>query len=50
MTRLPVLSAREVIRALSKAGYYVRDQKGRAHDFIVMVYDLVPDDEAFAAQ
>jgi len=28
MTRLPVLSAREVIRALSKAGYYVRDQKG----------------------
>ena len=29
---------------------HVRDQKGRAHDFIVMVYDLVPDDEAFAAQ
>ncbi|MBI2081175.1 MAG: GNAT family N-acetyltransferase [candidate division NC10 bacterium] len=29
---------------------HVRDQKGKPHDFIVMVYDLVPDDEAFAAQ
>jgi len=29
---------------------HVRDQVGRAHDFIVMVYDLVPDEEAFSAQ
>ncbi len=28
MTRLPVLSGREVVKALSKIGYYVRDQKG----------------------
>ncbi|MEM3086486.1 MAG: type II toxin-antitoxin system HicA family toxin [Halobacteria archaeon] len=28
MPRLPVLSAREVLRALGKTGYYVRDQKG----------------------
>ena len=28
MTRLPVLSGREVIKALSRIGYYVRDQKG----------------------
>ena len=26
--RLPVVSAKEVIKALSKIGYYVRDQKG----------------------
>jgi len=26
--RLPVLSGKEVIKALSKLGYYVRDQKG----------------------
>jgi GNAT superfamily N-acetyltransferase len=29
---------------------HVRDQRGKSHDFIVMVYDLVPDEEAFAAQ
>jgi len=28
MTRFPVLSGREVIKALSRIGYYVRDQKG----------------------
>ncbi|MDP7081456.1 MAG: type II toxin-antitoxin system HicA family toxin [Candidatus Undinarchaeales archaeon] len=28
MTKLPVLSGRDVIRALGKLGYYVRDQKG----------------------
>ena len=28
MSRLPVLSGRDVIRALSRIGYYVRDQKG----------------------
>jgi predicted RNA binding protein YcfA (HicA-like mRNA interferase family) len=28
MSRLPVLSGRDVIRALSRLGYYVRDQKG----------------------
>ena len=28
MTRLPVLSGREVVKALSRIGYYVRDQKG----------------------
>ena len=28
MTRLPVLSGREVVKALSQIGYYVRDQKG----------------------
>jgi len=27
MTRLPVLSGREVVKALSRIGYYVRDQK-----------------------
>lgn len=26
--KLPVVSAKEVIKALSKIGYYVRDQKG----------------------
>jgi predicted RNA binding protein YcfA (HicA-like mRNA interferase family) len=26
--KLPLLSGKEVIRALSKIGYYVRDQKG----------------------
>jgi len=28
MTRLPVLSGREVVKALVRAGYYVRDQRG----------------------
>lgn len=28
MTKLPILSAKEVLKALSKIGYYVRDQKG----------------------
>ncbi len=28
MPKLPVLSAREVLRALGKLGYYVRDQRG----------------------
>ena len=28
MTRLPVLSGREVVKALSRIGYYVRDQRG----------------------
>jgi len=28
MTRLPVLSGREGVKALSRIGYYVRDQKG----------------------
>ena len=28
MTRFPVLSGREVVKALSRIGYYVRDQKG----------------------
>lgn len=28
MTRLPVLSGREVVKALSRIGYHVRDQKG----------------------
>jgi predicted RNA binding protein YcfA (HicA-like mRNA interferase family) len=26
--KLPVVSAKEIIKALSKIGYYVRDQKG----------------------
>jgi predicted RNA binding protein YcfA (HicA-like mRNA interferase family) len=28
MTRLPVVSGRDVVRALAKIGYYVRDQRG----------------------
>ncbi len=28
MSRLPVLSGREVLKALSRLGYYVRDQRG----------------------
>jgi len=28
MTRLPVLSGREVVKALCRIGYYVRNQKG----------------------
>ncbi len=28
MTKLPIVSAKEVLRALSKIGYYVHDQKG----------------------
>jgi hypothetical protein len=28
--KLPVVSAKEVIKALSKIGYYVRDQKGES--------------------
>ena len=28
MSRLPVLAGREVVKALSRIGYYVRDQKG----------------------
>ncbi|HEY7588297.1 MAG TPA: type II toxin-antitoxin system HicA family toxin [Thermoplasmata archaeon] len=28
MSRLPVLSGREVLKALSRIGYYVRDQSG----------------------
>ena len=28
MTKLPVLSGKKLIKALSKIGYYVRDQKG----------------------
>ncbi len=28
LTKLPVVSGKDVIKALSKIGYYVRDQKG----------------------
>ncbi len=28
MTKLPVISGKKLIKALSKIGYYVRDQKG----------------------
>jgi len=28
MMKLPVVSGRDAIKALSKIGYYVRDQKG----------------------
>lgn len=28
MTKLPVVSGMEVLKALSRIGYYVRDQKG----------------------
>lgn len=28
MTKLPVVSCNDVIKALAKIGYYVRDQKG----------------------
>ncbi len=28
MSRLPILSCRAVVKALSRIGYYVRDQKG----------------------
>jgi len=28
MTKLPVVSCNDVIKALAKVGYYVRDQKG----------------------
>jgi predicted RNA binding protein YcfA (HicA-like mRNA interferase family) len=28
MTRLPVLSGKRLIKALCKAGYYIRDQQG----------------------
>jgi len=28
MTRLPVISGKKIIKALSKIGYYVRSQKG----------------------
>ena len=46
------------IQSFTRLGFYkvatlprhVRDQKGKAHDFIVMVYDLVPDEETFSAQ
>ncbi|MBI4391457.1 MAG: GNAT family N-acetyltransferase [candidate division NC10 bacterium] len=46
------------IQTFTRLGFYkvatlsrhVRDQRGRAHDLIVMVHDLVPDEETFAAQ
>jgi predicted RNA binding protein YcfA (HicA-like mRNA interferase family) len=28
MTKLPIVSGMEVLKALSKIGYYIRDQKG----------------------
>lgn len=28
MTKVPVLSGKEVVKSLQRAGYYVRDQKG----------------------
>ncbi|MEW5760508.1 MAG: type II toxin-antitoxin system HicA family toxin [Candidatus Thermoplasmatota archaeon] len=28
MTKLPIVSGKEVVKALSKIGYYIRDQKG----------------------
>ena len=28
MSRLPVLSGREIVKALTRIGYYVRDQRG----------------------
>ena len=28
MTKLPVTSGKDVLRALTKLGYYIRDQKG----------------------
>jgi len=28
MTKLPVISGKQLIKALSKLGYYVRDQRG----------------------
>ncbi len=28
MSRLPVLSGRDIVKALSQIGYYIRDQRG----------------------
>ncbi|MFQ6063704.1 MAG: type II toxin-antitoxin system HicA family toxin [Methanosarcinales archaeon] len=45
--KLPVVSGKDVIKALSKIGYYVRDQRGR-HVHLRLPYRkplTVPDQE-----